>query len=380
MRPIWRSQVRDVEIGSLQDGFLISAVATILVIRLQLWLTQYPQLGGGKLHIAHLLWGGLLMLIAIGLALSYVGRSLRMPAAILGGVGFGFFIDELGKFITSDNDYFFQPAAALIYLIFIGLYFATRQMQHRRGFSQREYLVNSVDALAEAARHDLDERERKRALALLDRADPDDALTAQVRGLLERIDALPTPEPGRATRAAHAVRARYFALIDRPWFTRVVAGLFSVWALGTMIQVIGLVLIAGFALGGGDAPVTVSGVGDEHVSFLNVASLASSLVSGALVILGLVRLRSGTRLEAYRWFNRALMVQIFIGQFFSFVESQFSAAIGLGFDVLLLITLRYMMRRERDLERRDYAARATSVGTAAPAVARPASSSAGSSP
>ncbi len=160
MRPIWRSQVRDVEIGSLQDGFLISAVATILVIRLQLWLTQYPQLGGGKLHIAHLLWGGLLMLIAIGLALSYVGRSLRMPAAILGGVGFGFFIDELGKFITSDNDYFFQPSAAIIYLIFVLLYLLTSWMQRRRGFSSGEYLANAADLLTEAARRDLDEHEK----------------------------------------------------------------------------------------------------------------------------------------------------------------------------------------------------------------------------
>ncbi len=39
-----------------------------------------PELGGHGLHIAHLLWGG-------------------------------FFIDELGKFITQDNDYFFKPAA-----------------------------------------------------------------------------------------------------------------------------------------------------------------------------------------------------------------------------------------------------------------------------
>jgi hypothetical protein len=30
----------------------------ILVIRLQLWATHYPKLGGGKLHIAHLLYGG----------------------------------------------------------------------------------------------------------------------------------------------------------------------------------------------------------------------------------------------------------------------------------------------------------------------------------
>src|SRR3954454_10103903 len=117
--------VRSADIGRLQDTFLISAVTMIIVIRLQLWATNYPQLGGGRLHIAHLLWGGVFMLIAIGLLLSLVGRQWRRPAAVVGGVGFGFFIDELGKFVTSDNDYFFKPTAAMVYIVFIVLYFAT---------------------------------------------------------------------------------------------------------------------------------------------------------------------------------------------------------------------------------------------------------------
>ena len=37
----------------------------------------------------------------------------------MGGLGFGLFIDKLAKFITSDNNYFFRPAIALIYAIFV---------------------------------------------------------------------------------------------------------------------------------------------------------------------------------------------------------------------------------------------------------------------
>ena len=62
----------------------------ILVIRTQLWLTNYPQLGGGGLHIAHLLWGGLFMMIAIWCSLIYLNRTARTVTAILGGIGFGF--------------------------------------------------------------------------------------------------------------------------------------------------------------------------------------------------------------------------------------------------------------------------------------------------
>src|SRR6266545_4529597 len=168
---------RNVDIVMLQDAFLVSAVTMILVNRLQLWATDYPQLGGGRLHIAHLLWGGLFMLLGLGILVSFVGRGLRLPAAIVGGIGFGFFIDELGKFITSDNDYFFQPSAAIIYLIFVLLYLLTRWMQRRRGFSSGEYLANAADLLTEAARRDLDEHEKRRAIELLAKADPDDPMT-----------------------------------------------------------------------------------------------------------------------------------------------------------------------------------------------------------
>ena len=44
----------------LLENFLVSAVASVLLIRLFLSLTDYPQIGGPGLHLAHMLWGGLL--------------------------------------------------------------------------------------------------------------------------------------------------------------------------------------------------------------------------------------------------------------------------------------------------------------------------------
>ena len=74
--------VRVLKLSRLLETFFIASVTSILVICTFLASTGYPQLGGHGLHIAHLLWGGLLMLIALVLSLaSSAGRlSLALPS------------------------------------------------------------------------------------------------------------------------------------------------------------------------------------------------------------------------------------------------------------------------------------------------------------
>ncbi|MEX0993601.1 MAG: hypothetical protein WDZ37_06360 [Solirubrobacterales bacterium] len=333
MASLLHPPVRSIGIAGLQDTFLICAVATILVIRTQLWLTNYPQLGGHGLHIAHLLWGGVLMVIAIGMLISFLGHSIRRGATVVGGIGFGFFIDELGKFITSDNNYFFKPTASVIYMIFIGLFLLTRYLQTSRGFTKHEYLVNAVDTLIEVSRHDLDIAEKRRALEMLDRADQRDPLVEPLRKLIRNTDALPVKQPPRLMRFAQRVRDRYFRLVERPRFAPALSWVFGVWAVLTIVGVWSLAF------------------SDTHVSFLNLCSAISSAVAAGFVLLGILQLRRRRRLKAYAMFDRALEVQIFITQVFQFIESQFGAAFGLAVAVVLLITVRYMMRREEELER-----------------------------
>src|SRR2546425_6106570 len=66
------------------------------------------------------------MVVAIAILLSFVTPCVRPIAALIGGIGFGAFIDEIGKFVTSDNNYFFKPTAALIYVVFAVLVLAVR--------------------------------------------------------------------------------------------------------------------------------------------------------------------------------------------------------------------------------------------------------------
>ncbi len=98
---------------------LLSFALSVSLTRFYLSVTGYPQLGGGEMHIAHALWGGLLLFIAALLPLLLSNRRVYGTSAIIAGIGVGLFIDEVGKFITKTNNYFYPAAAPIVYTFFI---------------------------------------------------------------------------------------------------------------------------------------------------------------------------------------------------------------------------------------------------------------------
>src|SRR5438445_1712010 len=197
---------RDFEAGAYLQGFLVAAVAAVLVTRLLLEMTGFPRLGGGGLHVAHMLWGGLLMLVALILLLAVIGKRTKRLAALIGGAGFGLFIDELGKFITADNNYFFLPTVALIYTLLVLLFLSFRAVE-RRSLSRGEALANAADMLRELVLGGATEAEIQRALSLLDRSEVDgpfaDGLREAVAGAAR---ASANGQPPLARAAARAWR------------------------------------------------------------------------------------------------------------------------------------------------------------------------------
>lgn len=107
------------------DTFVLAGVLTILVTRAYLVLTGYPQLGNNTLHVAHVLFGGVILTVAF-LYLLIATKPHKLLASLLGGIGFGLFIDEVGKFVTQDNDYFYRPAVGIMYVSFLLIWFISR--------------------------------------------------------------------------------------------------------------------------------------------------------------------------------------------------------------------------------------------------------------
>ncbi|TDU91115.1 hypothetical protein EV138_4716 [Kribbella voronezhensis] len=312
--------VRNVRTAEHLTTFVVSGVSTVLITRLILGLSGYPQIGGKGLHIAHVLPGGLLMLLAIFLLLAYVGPVVRPAAALVGGVGFGLFIDEVGKFITSDNNYFYQPAAAIVYVVFVLIVLASRFVTNRRPIDPKEQLANVVDHAVEGVSGGLSKIRSAQATEQLNQVDPQLQGWSETRALLLACPPDEVELAAPVDAAWRAVQRGFERLATHPYAPRVAIAVLVVQAIGAPAIAAGIRFDDGRLLT--DLPV------------LGVA--AGSLLSATFTFRGALRFRRGDRVRAVRLFELAVLVSLLVTQVFQFAGTQFAAVGGMTLDLVLL--------------------------------------------
>ena len=334
--------------SELVDAFLISAVATVLIIRVFLAATGYPRLGAGGVHIAHVLWGGLGMLLAILFLLLFRSTTLRSVAALVGGVGFGAFVDEFGKFVTSDNDYFFKPTAAVVYVVFVVLFLASRAVVRSRRLSREETLAQALALAERLPTHTLTEAGREQALALLAAADQGDPLVPALRQRFSGADVSPAG-PARLRHIRTALINRADAIGTSRWFRRGILAFFTVDAL-LLIAVVALEMFLMIAASRGvaDAGRLLSeqsvAAGATPITF-GIDVIATTIAAGFMVR-GIVVMRR-SRLKTYRTFELAVLVDLFLAKPFEFFATGFVVAVLVCGDLALLASLRHLQALEQ---------------------------------
>ncbi len=172
-RPAVRAPIRRQKAENYLLITLLSFAGSVSLTRLFLYLTGYPQIGNSELHIAHVLWGGLLLFIASLLPLILVNTWVFPAGAVISGIGVGLFIDEVGKFITQANDYFYPSAAPIIYVFFLSTVLLYVRLKRTRRESLRSELYYILEDLQEVLDHDLSERERRDIITHLERVKRD---------------------------------------------------------------------------------------------------------------------------------------------------------------------------------------------------------------
>ena len=328
---------------------LIAFGVSVALTRLVLQLSGYPQLTSGDLHIAHVLWGGLLLFAAALLPLVLANRWVYTAGAVLAGLGVGLFIDEVGKFITTTNDYFYPAAAPIVYVFFLLTALVYLQVRRPGRKDGRTELYAALDQLEEVLDRDLEPGERQVLVARLsaiaqDLERPETARLA--KELLHFLHAGVPIEAEESPDLLERIQAR-LERFERKWLTR--PRLRLLLALGWLGLAAYMLLSAAQDLqdlvGGRwsevwpQLPAILRRPDVEPWNALLQAACGGLLIA-ALLALALRRDALAHRLATY-----GLLLALAVVNLFVFFYDQFSTILPATLELLLLLgSLRYQKR------------------------------------
>jgi len=323
--PVQNGVPRDVRAMTYLVSFLVMTVATVLSIRAILAVTGYPQLGGNGLHIAHAVWGGLVLAVGVVVLLSFVGPVVRPVAVVVSGIGFGLFLDEVGKFVTSTNNYFFRPAVAIMYVVTVLFVLGAHWVHGRRHPGPGELLAGAVNEAVAGTSGGISDRRRSHALSLVDAAG-DQPGAPEAAALLR---ALPTStrEPGDPL-IWLGDRLRRFGVpfARKRWLRTTVVTVLCVNAATSLLTVVSMLVIQYFV------PDRVRAEASIDVS---VWATIPASVTIACVVIGVKNLRRDPA-RGYAWLERSLLVDLLLTQPIVVASEQFSALPSIAVDLVML--------------------------------------------
>lgn len=350
------------------DSFWILLICTIsitvIVTRVSLELSGYPQIGDATYHIAHVLWGGLAMFIALVLPLTFANPYIPWVTAIAGGIGAGLFIDEVGKFITQGNDYFFPLAFPIIYAFILLCIWLTLRLRAYKKRDTRTLLYHALEELKQVLDNDLDPLEHADLQANLAHAAREttdveervlaEALLSFVQSRQIRLAESPTALQQTWTR----MRAIVSNTPPRIVMRSILVVSFGYSALNALFQ---LVTLAGLLTQGGRAAIAValgnnvivSGKAQYIVSdpTLSLVHSGSIIIAGLLALVATGCLVTGREHLGLRLGSASLVISLMIVNLISFYFNQIYAILAtLGQATLLFAAMLYRWRFLRHID------------------------------
>jgi hypothetical protein len=320
---------------------LISAVFSLLGARLFLELTGYWQLGQGNWHIAHALWGGLIMTGGMCLELIFHGSKIKKVTAVIFGLGLGSFLDEIGKYLSKDNNYFFQPAIIFMYIIFIILFLVYRYLEKSTSKDKSTLLYQVINQLEDVAEDDIDLKEKDKMLFKLKMVAEDKSNQKTVelaRKLIELVKSIPANKIDKEGfyHLVYQWGKRYF--YNKIFRRKLV--------LNILLILAGLYIVTGVAdslfllprfrqnelfewwFGGLDLLTKSS------ATLFGLKSL-SDVITSVLFIFGIYWVIKRKKRRGINFFQYGLLVNIFLTSVFRFYFEQFSGVFGLAVSIVI---------------------------------------------
>jgi hypothetical protein len=320
---------------------LVAFAGTVIATRWLLEITGFPRIGGGDLHIAHALWGGVALFAGAILPVLLAGRAVYTASAALAGIGMGLFIDEVGKFITAENDYFYPAAAPIIYATFLLTALVwLRARAPDEDPDPRSQLLTALELLEESVEGDLqrgerdDLRERLASASGRARTPEQRRLAATLLSFVAAgaLDVAPDPVDRLGDLRA-GWRARADAWLGGRGLRTVIVGALLLTGIRQVLALVNIGTELDIEPG---TPVTA--LGRFQLIHLVVEAVGGALVvAGAFLVAAVGRHRLGWTLAYF-----GLLVLLTLGDLISFYVRQFdSVLVVVGHVVLLLAVVAY---------------------------------------
>lgn len=333
---------------------LICFGLTVALTRLFLDLTGYPQIGNSEIHVAHVLWGGLFLFAAVIVLLLWANSWVYSLGAILGGIGVGLFMDEVGKFITQSNNYFTPWAAPIIYAFFLLTVVVYLRVNHQRPRDPRTEMYHALALLTEVLDHDLEPEERAQLLEHLQftlknsEGNPDlEQLSSQLLGYCNRSDlhlSPPTPDIWqRLTQILKQFETRWIKRGRARWTLILAIGALAILSLTGLVIVIGVrwypdPMTDSLARLISSGPISHLRGAQWFTAYTSMNGVVGLLLLTAMIFLLTGKEKSGLNLAYF-----GLLLDLTITNLLAFYFDQFSAI----FMALLQLTALIAMLRYR---------------------------------
>lgn len=317
---------------------LIAFGATILLTRLFLELTGYPRLGSDTLHIAHLLYGGIALAAASLLMLVFASPTAQTIGSLLTGIGLGLFFDEVGKFITANNDYFYKPAAPIIYLLSLGIaflyYFLNRRVSR---LTDGELVVAALEDAEQLFEGQQTQQQHHRIdtnleLIINTLQDPDHVKLALALRQFTASEAV-RPEQSRWEMVLGKIEKwglHNFLQHQRPitWVLMAVLILNSLASLVMFTTALALPVVAPALVHQIELLYATLGLRAFSPFRLSVDNidLLLSIITAMLTLYGIILFVTRRREQGLFWMQLALILELCVVNVFTFYVEQFSAA------------------------------------------------------
>jgi hypothetical protein len=126
-------------------------------------------------------------------------------------------------------------------------------------------------------------------------------------------------------------RRRAHRALSSRWLPRLVSVIFCLRGVAFLVTI--ALLAVGYA------------ISNSRPTGMEVVAFVAAFVSNAMGIVGMVSLLR-SRLAAFHWFKRSVVVSIFLVDVFAFYQQQLAALSSLTIDLVLLVLLNALLRHE----------------------------------